>query len=305
MAIVIAGPGRSGTSLLVKILTGCGFVTSGSTWYDDARAGLESRVQPAGPLEIFKDPWFHEYAEELDPATIASIDALIIPVRSRQHAVASRLVQDRGFQLEEDRTLGTSWRWRTGDRRIPGGIVVGTSAEHVSVALGEGLWDVLEWATRNEVPLRLVHFPRYAQDFAYFWSTLGDIVQLGCGRSSAEATWKRTVDPSSVRLRNETVDPFAHLTKAELVGLVERTRAKLVGEEQARQESVAALGDLRDESTRLAAQLEEARVDRERLAGELASIIEHTSASWLVRARRRMTLSRGSRSLRRIWESGA
>ena len=305
MAIVIAGPGRSGTSLLVKILTDCGFATSGAAWSEDARAGLEARFQPGGPLEIFKDPWFHEYAEELDPATIASIDVLILPIRSRQHAVASRLVQDRGFELEEDRTLGTSWRWRTGDRRIPGGIVVGTSAEHVSVTLGEALWDVLEWATRNEVPVRLVHFPRFAQDFAYFWSTLGDILKLGCDRDGAEAAWTRTIDPSSVRLGNETVDPLAHLTKAELVGLLERTRAKLAGEKQARQESLAELGDLRVESTRLVVQLKDAQADRERLIRELASTNEQASTSWLAWALRRMTSSRACRPLRGIRGSGA
>lgn len=172
MALVTAGPGRSATSLLADNYTGYAFTRSCSSWRDDARVGLEVRVQAVEPLRSSKGLWFREDAEELGPAAIAPIDILQRSIGSWQHTVASCPAGHRGFETGEARTLGSSWWWRTGGYRIRGGIPGSPSAEHVSIALGEALWEVLPWATRNEIPLRLGYFCLFAQYFAYCWSRL-------------------------------------------------------------------------------------------------------------------------------------
>ena len=54
--LLIAGTGRAGTSLLVKILGACGLETAlnrtcGPLWYESANAGVDS--MPGGGAEIF------------------------------------------------------------------------------------------------------------------------------------------------------------------------------------------------------------------------------------------------------------
>lgn len=231
MTLIIAGTGRAGTSLLVKLLDGCGLRSEeASGWSEAAQAGLESRFTGDGD-DVVKSPWLFEYAPDLGPEAYRSIRRLIVPVRNRGSAVASRMVQERAALIEsspdDDR-----WRWRTTDRAVPGGIVVGGSHRDVSATLGEGLWDLVEWATERDVPLQFIHYPRFALDFDYFWAQLGDVIGERATRAEAEAVWRTMVDPDSERLAPEIIDPYAHLTKLELVGLIDRLRVTL-GRERA------------------------------------------------------------------------
>ena len=99
MQIVIAGPGRSGTSLLVRLFASFGFSTSGGAWHDDANAGLEA---PFGGIaggvrpEVTKDPWLFNYVNELPTGSEREVRRLIIPLRAREDAGISRMIRERG-----------------------------------------------------------------------------------------------------------------------------------------------------------------------------------------------------------------
>lgn len=231
MSVVIAGPGRSGTSLLVRILRDCGFEVAGAGWDEDAQAGLESRVSFGPDDVVFKDPWLFEYVHSLDPLTIRSISSLIIPLRRRSDVVASRLVQDRGARIEADADPVSTWAWRTGERGIAGGVVVGMSAADVSTALSEALWDLVEFAIGHDIPTTFIHFPRFAEDFEYLWSTLGDVMGRVCSREDAQQSWNSNVDLNAVRLRSVAHPDLDHLRTDELVGIIERLRKKLAEQE--------------------------------------------------------------------------
>lgn len=268
MGVVIAGTGRAGTSLLVRLMTECGFATPGKAWHGEARAGLEARVRAGGPLEVFKDPWFHEYFEELTPDIVQSIDPLIIPVRDRSHAVASRMVQDRGARLEAS-PRSHAWRSRTASRGIPGGIVVRASKAEVSAALGEGLWDVLEFALRRDVPIRLVHFPRFVSDFDHLWSSLGDVLERARPRDEVHACWSRTMDGAAVRIGQEDPERYAHLGREELVGLIERVGAKLDALKTELRDQIGRNGTAEHRIADLEAQVRAAIAERDQVRADL------------------------------------
>lgn len=82
------------------------------------------------------------------------------------------------------------------------------------------------------MPLQFIHYPRFALDFDYFWAQLGDVIGERATRAEAEAVWRTMVDPDSERLAPEIIDRYAHLTKLELVGLIDRLRGTL-GRERA------------------------------------------------------------------------
>ena len=230
MQIVIAGPGRSGTSLLVRLFASFGFSTSDGAWHDEANAGLEARFKGAvtnDSPEVIKDPWVFDYVNELAPASSLEVRRLIIPLRAREDAVASRMIQERGDRLERFGSDRRHWKRATASSGVPGGAVVGVSGGYVSAALSEGLWDLLEWGVRNDVDVSFLHFPRFVNDFNHLWRSLGDLIGEKCDKDSAFSSWKRIVDPQQVRVRSGRDDVYGHLSKTELVGLIERLQRKL------------------------------------------------------------------------------
>ena len=67
MKIAIAGPGRSGTTLLVQIFKEVGFTTPPGEINEDACAGLETKIGENSPYEVDKDPWCYEYINSGSP----------------------------------------------------------------------------------------------------------------------------------------------------------------------------------------------------------------------------------------------
>jgi hypothetical protein len=96
--LIIAGTGRAGTSLLVKILNACGLETelnrgNGYFWDDRANAGIET-LPLAGQEHpyVIKSPWTYQFLDELLSRKDVRIDGLIVPVRDLREAAASRIV---------------------------------------------------------------------------------------------------------------------------------------------------------------------------------------------------------------------
>lgn len=195
--IAIAGPGRSGTSLLVNLLAGWGFRTSDGPWYDDAAAGLEARLGSRLDLEVEKDPWAFEYIDRLDSAVLREYDAFIVPLRRRQDAAVSRAVRDRVQRALHHE--GDEWQWDTWGVHA-GGAIAATTEEAVASALGKGLWDLLDTVTAAGLQPIILHFPRFALDFDYLWAQLESVVGERIDKVAARAAWQALVDPSKIRI---------------------------------------------------------------------------------------------------------
>jgi len=218
MRIAIAGPGRSGTSLLVLLFHEWGFLapTLDGHWDETARAGLESRIGADSPFEIDKDPWAHEYLDALPDGALKEYSAFIVPLRDRADATLSRSIQERAHHARNSDQ--DAWRWKTSGS-VPGGAVTDTSREAISATLEAGLWDLLEVLTSKGIQPILLNFPKFAQDFDYLWAQLSAVVSSRIGEDSARAIWVRVVDQEKIQFRSKD----AHQTpeERELRALVE------------------------------------------------------------------------------------
>jgi hypothetical protein len=221
--IAIAGPGRSGTSFLVRLLGEWGFSTPNAEleWHADAEAGMERRIGSESGFEVEKDPWAFEYLHRLDPAELRSYDAVIIPLRSRMDAAVSRSVQERLARALANDT--DHWQWNSWGS-VAGGALADTSVEGISRVLEAGLWDLLEALARAGVQPILVAFPRMAEDFDYLWAQLGRVVSARISEVDARAAFARIADPS--KLHVDTSDEEASAKVRELTSLVNMLRSK-------------------------------------------------------------------------------
>lgn len=219
--IAIAGPGRSGTSLLVQVLAAWGFATPDGPWIEDAEAGLEARLGSRPDLEVEKDPWAFEYIDRLEPSVLANYDAFIVPVRRRQDAAISRSVRDRVHRAVSSES--DHWRWDTWGV-VAGGTVVETTADAVGNTLGKALWDLLEVVSAAGLQPTILQFPRFALDFDYLWAQLAPIVGGRIDEPAARAQWESIVDPSKIRIDTAESDD---LRVAELSAVVDELRTSV------------------------------------------------------------------------------
>lgn len=219
--IAIAGPGRSGTSLLVQLFGHWGFHVPSEPWHQEAQAGLEVRLGSNSPYEVEKDPFAYEYFDRLPLERIAEFRVLIVPIRSRRDAVISRSVQERLKRIGGERT--DYWRWNSAGW-APGGAVADTSAAGINSTLANGLWDLLEAAARKSVSVRLLHFPRFAADFDYLWSQLSDVVGERRSEEQAKSEWLRVVDTDRIH-RTMADDEDIRVQELELI--VEKLRTEM------------------------------------------------------------------------------
>lgn len=221
--IAVSGPGRSGTSVLVKLFSAWGFRTADTSWHEDAHAGLESRLRMDSPLEVDKDPWAFEYVDPTSGDPLGAYDVLIVPIRNRHEAALSRSVQERFARaiLHHD----DSWRWNSFGA-VPGGAVSNTSAEGIQSTLSAGLWDLLLASAAAGITTRFLLFPRFVIDFDYLWQQIGDIVHKRSPRESAYRLWAGTVNTGLLHLPSD--DEVAHTARErELEALVEKLRAEV------------------------------------------------------------------------------
>lgn len=156
---MIAGTGRAGTTVLVQLLDACGLETGKKQlrFNQTARAGLETQLFADGSPYVVKSPYLSENLDDLlangfDPKRI---DAIILPLRDLDDAVASRI---KVFVKHGNPTPGGLWRAkRPGlQRRI----------------LAESVHQLLMTAADYRIPIFLVAFPRFVNDAQYTWECL-------------------------------------------------------------------------------------------------------------------------------------
>ena len=199
--IAIAGPGRSGTSFLVRLFDAWGFSVPDleATWNETAQAGLESRIGGASPFDVDKDPWAFNYIDGLTEEQLAQYAVMLVPIRDLRHAAISRSVQER-FSRMSAGDLDT-WAWDTWGA-VAGGAVYETSASGVEDVLQRGLWRLLEVSSRRGLPTVILNFPRIVADFDYLWSQVEAFVSPRISEAEARVAWTSIAQTDKVRIRD-------------------------------------------------------------------------------------------------------
>jgi hypothetical protein len=174
--VIIAGTGRAGTTLIVKILTRMGLDT-GFTEADlegidpIAQAGLERDPRDSDIPTIVKTPFFWEMAEEVLSKNPRKVRHVILPIRQLSEAAESRL---RVHEINVSR-FGTS---EAEANEVQGGLTGTTSSANQEVILGRQLVDLIRVCNRYNVQYSFVNFPEFANDHEYLFQYLKKIFPL-------------------------------------------------------------------------------------------------------------------------------
>lgn len=169
--VIISGTGRAGTTVLVQLLTvlglDIGFTDPNSGVLPNCNAGLEFDIRfPAAPY-VVKSPWMCDYLDELLESGSVVIDHTIIPIRDLFAAAESR----RDVTRRGDASLYP-------DNAIPGGLWHTNEPEKQEAVLTVQLYKLIYALARWEVPLTLLHFPRFIYEPEYLYKHLAPIFGL-------------------------------------------------------------------------------------------------------------------------------
>lgn len=185
--ILIAGPGRSGTTFLVKLLDALEFDTGlhQLTYIEDAHAGYESDPLDPEAAHVVKNPSLNVRlrhmldAGELDPTRV---DWLLVPMRDLESAAASRVKTSLAM----------------GGIRVPGGLVGTIWPRRQGKRLAEETYSLFETAALYELPLIVLEYPKFVIDTEYAFRRLKPILYNRSYRDFA-AAWHSVVEETLVR----------------------------------------------------------------------------------------------------------
>lgn len=168
--ILITGPGRSGTTFLVQLLTrlglDTGFTPYEEPYYDTIRAGCEQRLPfdwlwPDEKLRahfgtlprVVKGPEWSFVIKELSRRGIVDFEHVIMPIRDFGEAAKSR--------------VGVGLHWyaiQTDDKE--------KQLEDQAIVLTIAAGAVVEGCVLYNIPLMLLNFPRIVEDSQYLYTKL-------------------------------------------------------------------------------------------------------------------------------------
>lgn len=176
--VIVAGTGRSGTSVLVKLLAACGLETALSPgfdamWHDGANAGAETMLLAPGPHPyVVKSPWTYQSIQEILALPGIVIDRVVIPIRKLSDAAGSRIRMEKA--AIDDLAVPQYESWS--DFGItPGGVVFSLEQIDQERILARGLHLLLEALEERDVPYTFLLFPRFLTDHAYAYARLKDL----------------------------------------------------------------------------------------------------------------------------------
>jgi hypothetical protein len=224
--LMIAGTGRAGTSLLVKILSACGLETEldrtkDPFWDDIANAGLETipLVGEEHPY-VLKSPWLYQFLDELVHRDDIKLDSLIVPIRDLRDATASRIIVELQKMHRSTPALDkllVGWRdWGL----TPGGMTYSLEPIDQARILGQSLHLLLEKALEHEIPICLLKFPKFAGDSLYLYSRLQGLIPSRVDRTQFEEIFRSVVSPEQIRVSSEIGKPPI-VTQASLLQLAQ------------------------------------------------------------------------------------
>lgn len=160
--VIIAGTGRAGTTLLVRVLSRLGADTGYSgdekgKYVASARAGFERNPLAVDAPRIVKNPAISDRLGELIERGELEVEHVIAPMRDLDIATASRIrVSHYGAR-----------------RGVPGGVFGTRKATDQRWVLAETFYQLVWACTRTNTPLTLLEFPRFTHDALYLYAAVG------------------------------------------------------------------------------------------------------------------------------------
>jgi len=209
--LFIAGTGRAGTSFLVRYLAELGLEThiarhGSGDWSERASAGFEDLPMPAGNDQlpyVVKSPWLTECIDSVlaDPAI--RIDAVVIPVRSLAEAATSRTVLERQATHANIPLMTRLERPWQNSGITPGGVVFSLDPVDQARLLAVGFHILVEQLVQHDIPIILLDFPRFIQDWRYLFKYLHPHLPIHFEEEAAQRAHARIANQSLVRTGSE------------------------------------------------------------------------------------------------------
>jgi len=198
--LVISGTGRAGTSFLTLFLAECGLDIGGvSEVHSRARAGLEQNLLAADAAYVVKDPWLFAYCDVVDLTEI-TIEFLILPIRDLLDASRSRVLQER-IKVMDSPWVDLPVADISAD--TPGGILYSLDPVDQARILAVGFHKLVHWATRNDIPIIFLDFPRFASDGDYLCDALAPVLTPHCSPNDARKAFADIADSSLIRIKDQ------------------------------------------------------------------------------------------------------
>jgi hypothetical protein len=196
--IIITGPGRSGTTFVIRMLTRLGFDTGfkpkDEYYISKLRAGCEWNVpidfDNDSPKKIrraldkaprvLKSPQWSFVIKGMVAMSVLEVDHVLVPLRDIDIAAASRL--DVGLDWLVDPTL-------TGARKAQ------DQASIMAMALGR----VIEACYVFNIPCTMMKFPLFVQDMDYCYTKMKHIAEIEIKRGEFKKWWKKLANPDQIK----------------------------------------------------------------------------------------------------------
>jgi hypothetical protein len=210
--LLVAGTGRAGTSALVRYLTELGLEThlskngEASAFDDAAQAGFEDLALPSLTPDlpyVVKSPWAYQIIEEMlgDPGV--ALDSVVVPVRDLVSAATSRTVREMQAihqaapWMAETATVWDHWGM------TPGGTVFSLNPIDQARLLALSFHQLIERLVRNDIPIVLLAFPRFATDPDYLYHKLASFLPAKIDIARAREAHAATFEAAKVRVERE------------------------------------------------------------------------------------------------------
>ena len=185
--ILIAGPGRAGTTLLVQLFGALGLETGaeGLSFDESSNAGLEADVLAEDAPRVVKDPTLTNRLRALleeGMIDVGRIECVIVPLRNLDDAATSRIrnsVQQRRVSVD-------------------GGLFGTRRPRRQRDWLAAATYGLFETLALFEIPLLVLEYPRFATDCSYAFRRLQTVLS-GCSECDFVDAWQSVVNPALVR----------------------------------------------------------------------------------------------------------
>ena len=205
--IFITGPGRSGTTFLVQLLTRLNFDTGFEPyqeayvekWRAGCEAGPESDVVELSAEElkeqfdngprIIKGPVWAYLLKFLVINDLLQIDHVVMPLRDLTESAYSRLDVGLDFLLGEDFI------------KMPGHDIGELQENILAMLTGK----VLEVCYVYQVPLTLMRFPRFVMDEEYCYRKVVEF-ERDIDRRQFGRVWRELANPDQIQVSNPRLD---------------------------------------------------------------------------------------------------
>jgi hypothetical protein len=195
--ILIGGPGRAGTTVLVQYFTVLGFdtgygVDEAMTQVDPiSRGGLERSLKRGDLTYVSKSPWYANHLGEWIERGELTVRWMIVPVRelfaaAESRREASRRAEEAGLDPEAQ----------------PGGLSFGAkrNPRQQEQRLGVQMYKLVHTLAQHGVPTLLLPFPEFARSHDVLLHRLGPLLEAhGVTPEESLAAYERVVDPQHIR----------------------------------------------------------------------------------------------------------